>query len=756
MSSFFKNGFKMVPLATWLDWVSGRSDIDSESNEKVFIALPMIQRGSVWKPLQIINLWDSLLRGMPVGSLMLSQMKSFDSNGGSVKVRKINSKKLEGIPDTGGLGLLDGQQRTLALLTGWPGIDVNKTIWIDFADDQPGFENLFRFHVTTKNQKFGFQRQSPNSKLPLHERSNAVTVYEKLKDQFLVPWDSYLPIEIESLIRRYESKDVETYVSLKLKERINAIKAAIGEFSGEQYSSIRKHLINIVAKLEKENANILLRTNSFEKLIEMVFESAQIPLIQIQEEFFDTVSVEEGMEPPLAILFKRIGSGGTSLTDADYIYSVIKNKLPESYGLVENLANQDNILKHLNATNVVMTAVRLVAEELGLTDHESPTKVEFHRLLTDKFSEKFVGYIENSSDFVRSIKNLTDSLEYSGYSDIGLPRHAWILIGRPLVQVILRWLLKIKIDEQKAVLDENRKELIKFILYWVLCVKDARKASTIIYKLHKNNEDDTTLKKIFQGGKYAKILIEEGVSIPLVSPDDLNSIETRSIILSPADVKGLRGSKRFEVKKFNDTKMQDHFQRCINLYSRWWSLKGNHIHPLLLWLQRDLVSTFKGCVSADSEEDTPYDFDHICPSNHWHGWTGIKEGQGRLCDINDDPIADKQGYWRLGNSIGNVRVLDSSVNRSYGDAPPVEKLHLGKECKNEEVFIYQNDIDSTEYPYWVACSEVDPKKYKIWGGDGTRALAFQKAIELRAFNLYKKFYTDLCFSSDYEWESKEE
>ena len=32
------------------------------------VELPSIQRGFVWKPKQIEDLWDSILRGYPIGS----------------------------------------------------------------------------------------------------------------------------------------------------------------------------------------------------------------------------------------------------------------------------------------------------------------------------------------------------------------------------------------------------------------------------------------------------------------------------------------------------------------------------------------------------------------------------------------------------------------------------------------------------------------------------------------------------------------
>ena len=54
---------EILRLEKWLDYASG---ID----ESVYVALPAIQCGSVWKPKQIIDLWDSLFRGMPMGSLI--------------------------------------------------------------------------------------------------------------------------------------------------------------------------------------------------------------------------------------------------------------------------------------------------------------------------------------------------------------------------------------------------------------------------------------------------------------------------------------------------------------------------------------------------------------------------------------------------------------------------------------------------------------------------------------------------------------
>lgn len=47
---------RTVPLHQWLHWAAGHALQD------VQVALPLIQRGFVWKPDQIIALWDTLLQ----------------------------------------------------------------------------------------------------------------------------------------------------------------------------------------------------------------------------------------------------------------------------------------------------------------------------------------------------------------------------------------------------------------------------------------------------------------------------------------------------------------------------------------------------------------------------------------------------------------------------------------------------------------------------------------------------------------------
>ncbi|MCR5463183.1 MAG: DUF262 domain-containing protein [Bacteroidales bacterium] len=74
------------------------------------IAIPEIQRPFVWKPKQVRDLIDSLYTGYPTGYLIISQNPDMKLKDGSLAV----GKKI----------MIDGQQRTTALMTAIVGMDV--------------------------------------------------------------------------------------------------------------------------------------------------------------------------------------------------------------------------------------------------------------------------------------------------------------------------------------------------------------------------------------------------------------------------------------------------------------------------------------------------------------------------------------------------------------------------------------------------------------------------------------------------------
>lgn len=746
---------EIVRLEKWLDYASGY-------DPAVSVALPLIQRGSVWKPKQIIDLWDTLLRGMPLGSLMYGRMPVDMSAIGLV------DKNLIEKPKSGTIGLIDGQQRTLSMLIAWTksGKQMDRRIWVDFADT-PTDEHLFRLHVTTKNQPFGFQKSAPFAKLSLGERNKARTVFEQRfniteepSQEFLfdnsTPYLSNLPLDLRVLIEFWKSHNnnrVAWIIEIeRMLENIVQSKKDQANEQSETYTSKVEIWLAQAKKKVPEFANALER-----------FFKLQIPLLKVNPDFFE-VNDDDAIDPPLAILFKRIGTGGSDLTNEDYVYSVIKHRLPSAYKLVTELhrAESLNISRLLSATDLVMTAVRLIAAEHKppMIDWESPTKLNFHSLI--KKGSHPEGFLEGS--FLKLIQDggldtafssLSALLEYKSVSNPnGLPPHAFPLLNRPLVQVLLRWIRTVqesKPVDLNAILSESRAEMLRFVMYWQLCVTDPKKASE--WAFEKLKEFSIT----FPGAVIYQTLLDKKVAIPIISPKNMLKFKgdvALSSYLIKSDPSKLRGSMRFEIQQTSDDKVRS----AVSLYQRWWGT-GNYVHPLLLWLQREYVAEFKSSPVAGREEDTPYDYDHICPANHWGNWTG-SQGTDRLIDF----LAEKNngGHWRTGNSIGNVRVWHSSKNREDGDDAPSVKLKLKDEFDDESVkieLLKLSAISPSQIDGWKNCSreKLDGKDdRRSW--NPARVQAFQDVVEQRAFALYISFYKSLNFSEwpEYQPDVKEE
>src|SRR5690348_8293542 len=100
----------------------------SRINERKFV-LPAIQREFVWKPDQIIRLFDSLITGFPIGSFLFWTVKSENAKAYEFydfiqhyHERDATHNKKARLTGTGDVtAVLDGQQRLTALYIGLAG-----------------------------------------------------------------------------------------------------------------------------------------------------------------------------------------------------------------------------------------------------------------------------------------------------------------------------------------------------------------------------------------------------------------------------------------------------------------------------------------------------------------------------------------------------------------------------------------------------------------------------------------------------------
>lgn len=146
-----KDKFTLEEIAGWCN---------TQNSE---IEIPPLQRGLVWKPKQVELLWDSILRGFPIGSFMLS----------------------EGKEQTKSYSLLDGQQRYNAIAIAYNNKGQNKDesiLWIDIKHEKNN-NRKFWIKASTSAHPWGYDDE--------HKRLSAGKCRTALNDFGLSESDFY-------------------------------------------------------------------------------------------------------------------------------------------------------------------------------------------------------------------------------------------------------------------------------------------------------------------------------------------------------------------------------------------------------------------------------------------------------------------------------------------------------------------------------------------------------------------------------------
>ena len=179
------------------------------NSQDSYYSIPPVQRGLVWNPTRCEVLWDSILRGIPIGAICLRP----DTEGDSWEI-------------------FDGQQRTNAAAMGyasWPPPNNKEPIlWIDL-DPEEKQDRKFVFRVTTPAHPWGYDLSNDEKKdnrLETWKQREAVEkifAWEKKGERGarpypreLWPHEARLPVPF-SILRKFvensDSHDFRVFVS---------------------------------------------------------------------------------------------------------------------------------------------------------------------------------------------------------------------------------------------------------------------------------------------------------------------------------------------------------------------------------------------------------------------------------------------------------------------------------------------------------------------------------------------------------------
>jgi hypothetical protein len=449
----------------------------------------------------------------------------------------------------------------------------------------------------------------------------------------------------------------------------------------------------------------------------------------------------------LPLLYDRIGSGGTRLSDEERLFSLYKWLRPRFHDVVHEI--HESCGRMMEPSQIAACAIRIAnAQAHYKRDRDSggeprtnegnnlPNITAFAEALEDSNSlgikvklreclDTLIGISEDGSyvdgRFRPAFERLFRFLDFKTETNpLGLPRVLLWHMPRALIHVLLFWLL-----HTEQVFDEQDNHLPRFVMFWLLCSRDHDKASSLCFRLIRETPQ-VSLRNLYDAMKG-----DTSVSRELMKPSEMKRIL--------AD-----GSSR-EWRDINE-RIGKQEPLAAEFVTRWWWDMGN----ILPWLQRVyLLKAFPGYdPTADREDDTPYDVDHMIPRIDWRFDWRYREARLQPSSRFTTEKLNKLRWLRedIGESIGNKWLVDFSTNRGWGDDGIATKLQK-IEDSNSGVLQQLLDVFPPGAEARAIWNEASPSNWRdvIWSDE--RMQKFQQAVEERAAWLYECIYSDLKFSA---------
>lgn len=656
-------------------------------NDKSQVELPSIQRGFVWKPKQVEDLWDSILRGFPIGSFLFS--KSGDK-----------------------LYLMDGQQRSTSIFLGhfnpYNQIEATKAwsikgelpvLWIDIKPETLPNSSKYSFRLTTRSHPWGYQASNNDSKLNISDRRKALGLfkqhtnnssgYTSFKNSTTFPFDRSFPIPLCFFI---DSNSIENVISKCKLHLPDYFSTKRGDFSNKE-----EFINSLKTTLSVDLNNIFSDIEQVKKTI-------------IKSNVIEDRVLNEENESENPTLFVRINSAGTTLTGDDLIYSIYKATFPDAKNLIENVG-----LNFISPTQVLSLVSRIVSSDL---DDKTFTK----KLNVRDFQRKI-----KNDDFKNHLKKLIQSREIEKLFDKSISILSCKdnqLFNGEIPPIIIKQFIK------------RNQELYLFFLYWLntntevqlddnLKIKIVSKLICFAWfgfdNLPRLWSENISNKNFWNEPLNNLIWWDGSDGIHFLLPPVLlkkyyEQEEVMNMFRSNNEHKwGLYPDgvgediisyyKSVKKEEFDISKANEFFWEFIG--------KIQYNKQMILFAQRDYInSTFKDFNQLDEIEDTnvPWDWDHIYPSE----WVYRK-------------VYCNQSIKDWNNSNGNFRAISLEHNRSRSNQQSPKDISTNEE--REYSFINEND--------WVYWENLDNR---IW--DDKIENHF-KAITIRTINIYECLWNDL-------------
>ena len=408
--------------------------------------VPAFQRAVTWDERRVALLWDSVLRGMPIGALLVARSRELPVRLGQTSRSDALDASLHEASDDH-LALLDGQQRVSTLASGWRDVDSEKAderLWLDlaFVPDRRDTRR-FAFYQCTRALPWG-----PGDEDSGARRANV--------DEFLMRADRRTPLS------RTWPHAASLPVPFAGVRRLHA--------AGELLTGWRGLVPPLPHEWPKNAEGAAERT--LDRLARALprLDEYFVPVIRLEPSQVERDDVGSGESDVLSEIFARLNSAGVPLNQAELFLSAVKARWPAALGLLEStFADSGRVM---TPQELIHLAVRLPDRD-GIEDW--PTDVvrltlrDFHaldaRLASQSSSFETVlaprlgsgkGSLAHAMRRVREALALRESQD-----DPGLPTLLLVQVSWRAWHSMAAWLIEGAWDE---VPDEHRLSLMQYAM----------------------------------------------------------------------------------------------------------------------------------------------------------------------------------------------------------------------------------------------------------------------------------------------------
>lgn len=591
------------------------------------VSIPAVQRGLVWKPQQVELLWDSILRQFPIGAFTLSV--------------SINNEESP-------FNLLDGQQRWNAISLGYGSIsaklsEMRSVLWFDLKPEEcwdlTKTTRKYFVRATTKAHPWGYKANDDCGRFNAEEKRDAL---------------KQLGMEGKNIYREgislSETYPVTSGLPLPLCWLLEA--GAISKGQRDIFTKfIRK---KITENKTKKSFRLKDERNVDDDLIakyQAVFESAAeylVPTIYLEQDIIDNESqsskiVDNDTLSDIEILFARIGTGGTQITQNELIYSAIK-----AYWPPEIKEENDRLADmYMPPFTLISMAFRLALSPDENGKLCGPLSVNKVRQIAADKSDSYKAICEiykkngkDKSDLEEILEMVDSWLTIDDSDGIVLPTVLRTGIARTSPDVYLLLMSFAKVLKEKGGIPSFREvsffRAIAFYFHWMVD-KGARgwAISSLYSILQKTPYEEWRIRvKCFLMELYAN-----QKAIPLISP---------------AAFRGL-----FEEIGSDPAWRPWKNDRSNEPWWPLWSMLASNREMLMYAQRKYLCDEFPNYDPAKldlwEEYNRPWDYDHIIPQDWIYQYRSRKKEYSDYCI-----------EWKDNN--GNMAAIPFEANRSKSNS----------------------------------------------------------------------------------------